>query len=224
MNIPTWAGFIADLPDDQIEDAADIQVYGGRNVAAALGDILANLGCVHVSAPKSAGEMGWEFNFHFGGNHRFWCRIQSFHPVFWMLVQGPSGSKKAAATHVELWRKFGRALEQDRRFHKILWRSFKDGPPDWDEVEAASDPPTQTFDEIFALAEFRDEPPKPGCLAWFIGAPVLFFGIIGTIQWGFFETGPAKAYMTTNAETWVVIGCLIFFGSRILWWIRHLRS
>ena len=153
MNVPPWAGFVADFPDDQIEAAGDIQVFGGRNVALALGEIFNGLGCSRVSDPESAGDQGWEFDFYYEGRHRFWCRLQSFHPVFWLLFEDVSGTKKGASAYVQLWRKFGNTLERDPRFRKILWRSFKEGPPDWDEVEAAADPPDRTFEEQFAASE-----------------------------------------------------------------------
>src|ERR1700744_5023788 len=165
MNVPPWAGFVADLPDDQVEADGDIQVFGGRNVAVALGEIFTSLGCSHFSEPESVGDQGWAFDVYYGDRHLFWCRVQSFHPVFWLLFEDHSASRKGAIAYVELWRKFGNALEQDPRFHKVLWRPFKEGPPDWDEVEAANDPPEQTFAERFSLADFDRDAPKPGCLS-----------------------------------------------------------
>lgn len=155
MNVPPWAGFVADFPDDQVETLQDIEVYGGRNVALALGEIFVRLGCSRVSHPDPAGEQGWEFDFYYEDRHRFWCRVQSFHPVFWLLFDDVSGTKKGAFAYAELWRKFGKALEDDPRFRKILWRPFKEGPPDWDEVEAAVDPLDRTFDETFPPSEIR---------------------------------------------------------------------
>jgi hypothetical protein len=165
MNVPPWAGFVADFPDDQVETRDRIDVYGGRNVAVALGAILLGLGCTRVSTPESAGEEGWHFDFYFEG-HCSWCRVQSFHPVFWLLFEDASGTRKGAAAYVELWRRFGNALEQDPRFHKILWRPSTEGPPDWDEVEAAADPPERTFDETFPPLEISPERPRLGCGCW----------------------------------------------------------
>jgi hypothetical protein len=191
MNVPPWAGFVADFPDDQVEAGGDIRVYGGRNVALALGEVFAGLGCSRIAEPWSVDEMGWEFGFEYGDHHSFECRVQSFHPVFWLLLDGPSTSHKGAAAYVELWRKFGNALERDSRFRNILWRSFKDGPPDWEEVEAADDPPSQTFDERFPLSEIVGEKSGFGCsLAiiliwiWFTlsGIAVLAIGLTSKIH------------------------------------------
>lgn len=165
MNVPSWAGFVADFPDDQVEAAGDIKVFGGRNVAVALGEILVGLGCSRVSGPESAGEEGWHFDFYYEG-HRSWCRVQSFHPVFWLLFEDASGSRKGATAYVEIWRRFGNALEQDPRFHKIIWRPSNEGPPDWDDVEAAADPPERTFNETFPPSAISPERGRLGCGCW----------------------------------------------------------
>jgi hypothetical protein len=163
MNVPPWAGFVADFPDDQVESGDDIQVYGGRNVAMALGEILKSLGCSRISTPESAEEQGWEFAAYYRDRCRVSCRVQSFHPVFWLLFEDVSASKKGASAYVELWRQFGNALERDLRFRKILWRAFKDGPPDWDEVEAASEPALRPFDEEFPPSDVEPNKSRPGC-------------------------------------------------------------
>lgn len=166
MKAPPWAGFVADFPDDQVDTPERIEVYGGRNVALALAEIFASLGCVSISKPWPVPDVGWEFDFKYRRKNRFSCRVQSFHPVFWVLFEDSSDTRKGAAAYVELWRSFGNALERDPRFHKILWRSFKEGPPDWDEVEAAVDPPEQTFDEMFPPSEVTPEKPRLGCGCW----------------------------------------------------------
>jgi hypothetical protein len=175
MNVLPWAGFVADFPDDQIEAGGDIQVYGGRNVAVALGKIFAGLGCSRVSEPWSAGEVGWEFDFYYGDRKNFWCRVQSFHPVFWLLFEDRSISDGQA--YVELWRKFGSALERDPRFRRILWRTFKNGPPDWDEVEAASDPPALSFDEEFPPTKINARARRTSIWPYIIGVWLTMSGI-----------------------------------------------
>ena len=192
MKVPTWAGFVADFPDDQVEADGDIQVFGGRNVAIALGEIFAGLGCSRISDPEGAGEMGWEFTAYYENRYLIFCRLQSFHPVFWLLFEDSSASKKGAVAYVALWRKLGNALEQDTRFHKILWRSFKGGPPDWDEVEAARDPPERTFEEEFPPSAIDAKKSGSGCgclmllLIWIwittSGAVVLILGLNSKIH------------------------------------------
>lgn len=190
MKVPPWAGFVAEFPEDSVETGLNIEVFGGRNVALALGEILATLGCTRVSDPESAGDQGWEFDCYYEDRHRCWCRLQSFHPVFWLLFEDASGTKKGASAYVELWRKFGNALEQDSRFRKILWRSFKEGPPDWDEVEASADPPEQTFEEQFPSSAIQPEKPRFGCWPLVIW---IWFTLSGTMSLTFGLTGqPGK--------------------------------
>jgi hypothetical protein len=140
MSVPAWAGFVAYIPDDEVATGEDIAVFGGRNVAVAVGEIFASLGCSYVSDPNYSGEVGWDFRFRRGERHSFWCRVQSFHPIYWLLLEGP-GRKRDEPTHLELWQQFAAALEQDSRFDQILWRSSKDGPPDWDEFTITDDLP-----------------------------------------------------------------------------------
>jgi len=175
MNVLPWAGFVADFPDDQIEAGGDIQVYGGRNVAVALGEIFVGLGCSRISEPWSAGEVGWEFDFQYRDGKNFWCRVQSFHPVFWLLFEDRSISDGQA--YVELWRGLGNALERDSRFQKILWRTFKDGPPDWDEVEAASEPPTPSFDEQFPPTRIKARAQRAKVWPYIVGVWLTMSGI-----------------------------------------------
>ncbi len=131
MTVLPWAGFIAEFPDDQVEEEGDIAVFGGRNVAFALGDILKEIGCENVSPPRYDGENGWVFNLDYGRGHSFFCQITSLHPAFWLLFKG---SHRRNLVYEEIWRKFADALEHDRRFHSVVWRSEDDGPPGQDEI------------------------------------------------------------------------------------------
>lgn len=155
MSVPTWARFVAYIPDDEIATDYEIAVYGGHTVAAAMGEIFAGLGCTHVSEPDYGGEVGWDFRFRYGARHSFWCRVQSFHPIYWLLLDGPSGKREMAA-YAELWREFADALEQDSRFDQILWRASKEGPPDWDEFVLTDDLPPRAI-----LEELPELPTKP---------------------------------------------------------------
>ena len=150
MNVPTWAGFVANFPDDEIATRDEIAMFGGRNVALALCEVFAGLGCSHISDPEYGGEVGWDFAFRYGDRHSFWCRVQSFHPIYWLLLEGPVRRREGAAK-LELWRKFADALERDSRFDQILWRSLKEGPPDWDEFTVTDDLPERTFLEELPL-------------------------------------------------------------------------
>lgn len=138
MTVPRWAGFVASVPDDQIESSERIEVFGGRNLALLLSGIFEGLGATNLSEPWVSDVEGWEFDFSYRG-HRFWCQLQSFHPIFWLLLDDrSSGAAREGqpSVHLELWQTFSRALEQDPRFDQILWRPFGEGPPDWDEFKS----------------------------------------------------------------------------------------
>ena len=141
MTVKPWAGFIADFPDDQVGDSRGIEVFGGRNVAVAIGEILTGLGC-KVSAPDYAEEKGWEFDFQDEEQRRFWCQVTSFHPAFWLLFEDAAitggTQKKNAAAYAEMWRKLAAALDRDPRFHDTVWRSMDDGPPEPEEIGSES--------------------------------------------------------------------------------------
>ena len=111
MTVKPWAGFIADFPDDQVETERDIEVFGGRNVAVAIGEILTGLGC-KVSSPDYAEVKGWEFDFYDEADRRFWCQVTSFHPAFWLLFEDPALTRetkaKNATAYAEMWRKLAR--------------------------------------------------------------------------------------------------------------------
>lgn len=217
MNVPTWAGFVADFPDDEVVNGDDIQVFGGHNVALTLGEIFAGLGCSQISNPESAGDQGWSFDFHYNGRNRFWCRVQSFHPVFWLLFEDLSASNKGAAAYVELWRQFGIALELDPRFRKILWRPFKEGPPDWDEVEAARDPPERSFEEEFPPTEVRPKRPRPPIISVAFSVLFTIMGLIELIEI------PGEQYKVDIEVHLIVgiplfiLGSWIFFRSLVRW-------
>src|SRR6185437_6076610 len=136
MSAKPWAGFIADFPDDQVERGGDITVFGGRNVAVAIGEILTQLGC-QVAAPEHAELHGWDFDAYYK-DHRFWCQITSFHPAFHLLFEDPAiiggTRRKNAAAYAELAEKLASALDADPRFRHVEWRSMEEGPPEPDEI------------------------------------------------------------------------------------------
>ena len=193
MSVPTWAGFVAYFPDDEVATGHEIAVYGGRNVAIAVGEVFAGLGCSHVSDPRYGGDVGWDFGFRCD-RHSFWCRVQSFHPIYWLLLEGPSG-RRGASAHQELWRKFADALEQDPRFDQILWRSFKEGPPDWDEFTVTDNLPERAILEELPLVPQKPRPKAaggslaPAMIGTWCALAVVVFTVIGAAIHGAKEQG-----------------------------------
>jgi hypothetical protein len=131
MSAPSCAGFIAEFPDDQVEEDGDILVFGGRNVAVSLGEILKDLGCDNVSSPIYDGENGWVFTLEYSRRRSFWCQVTSVYPAYWLLFES---SRSDAQAHHDIWLKFSSALERDPRFHGVIWRSEEDGPPEIEEI------------------------------------------------------------------------------------------
>ena len=147
MKVKPWALFRADLPDDQVEKHHDIVVYGGRNVALALGEIFTSLGC-EVAKPYSLEEQGWEFLVSDRGRNKFSCRVCSFHPAFRLLFEEVSLVPKVfrnRAAYADLARSLAAALEDDSRFHDITWWTWEEGPPEPDEISSV--PSNPTWDE-----------------------------------------------------------------------------
>ncbi|MFI4966043.1 MAG: hypothetical protein ACHP9T_11840 [Caulobacterales bacterium] len=180
-----WAGFIADFPDDQVDEENDVKIFGGQNVALALVEILTNLGCNRISEPVHAHEHGWEFVFYYKAEHRFWCRVTSFHPAFHLIFEDPgafrSTRKKNAAAYVEIWRKLAIALEQDPRFHHIVWRTFKEGPPEPDEIGTVAGTAQRPFAEEFPPGKVNGREGRPGFWPIIIGVWFIVSCIVGTL-------------------------------------------
>lgn len=180
MRVKPWIAFLTTLPDDQVEDGLNIVLFGGRNVAVAIGEVLASLDC-KVSKPEHAAEDGWEFDLAYKGRHRFWCRVISFHPAFNVLFQDPGAwttAQRNAAAYAELALKLSAALRADPRFRQVSWWSLRDEPPEPEEIgltdlrkRAGGDPSSP-----IELAGKEGGRPRWGCLAF-----ALFVTISGTL-------------------------------------------
>jgi hypothetical protein len=65
------------------------------------------------------------------------------------------GFSSKAQVNDELWQKLSRTLDQDPRFHCVIWRSKQDGPPEVEEIgdeklrEAVSRIPPEPIPENF---------------------------------------------------------------------------
>ncbi|WP_394762951.1 hypothetical protein [Phenylobacterium sp.] len=217
MTVRPWGGFIADFPDDEVGSERDIAVFGGRNVVVALGRILTKLGCRQVSEPDYCHEEGWAFTFYYKGIP-FWSRVTSFHPAFWLLFEETSATRRArkqnAAIYNEIWRKLATAMERDPRFHKLLWRSLKDGPPDPDEIAAADDPPLRSFDEAYPDSQVIAPERRPGCIPIIIGLWFVLSGVMGMIVSASDDPHhrPTGEYITIGIVTIIVGLAILYWG------------
>lgn len=189
MRVKPWVAFTTDLPDDQVEDGHNnIVLFGGRNVAVAIGEIFARLGC-KVGEPEPAGENGWEFALTYKESHRFWCQVNSTsYPVFRLLFEDMSFRPRAArnaAAYAELALKLAAALRNDPQFHDVTWWSAKEGPPE-DRIDLAK-----------AKKQAREDPTSPissagaagGRPAWGCLAFALFVVLSGVFSLFMFFAG-----------------------------------
>ena len=126
MTVKPWAEFTSDLPDDVIEteDGSGFIQYGGKSVAAAIGEILTRLGGV-VSPPIYADEHGWELDAVFG-KRRLWGQITLIEG--WLFVfQDPAFLPKLLGRphpiYLDVLTRLADELARDSRFHNVRWYS-----------------------------------------------------------------------------------------------------
>lgn len=117
----TKVEFSSSLPDDSIEDGHNFVVLPGKNVAEALRELLAGLGC-DVEPVEGAGDHGWDFRFR-RGEGRFYCELTIIDGVVAQFdnVGARASSAPRQAEFAELLAEFNAALEADARFHQIGW-------------------------------------------------------------------------------------------------------
>ena len=124
MKVRPWAEFTTDLPDDQIEDGAQIVRFAGQSVARAIADILIECGC-EVSEPIYAHEHGWELDIVAGEQRRrLWCQITLI-GKYTMVLEQNSWIANAFGRHhqayIDVLIRLGDALAEDARFQGVRW-------------------------------------------------------------------------------------------------------
>jgi hypothetical protein len=138
MTVMPLAVFTADFPDDQVEDARDIVLFGGRNVAAAIGQRLSEAGC-EVSGLLYEGLNGWSFVAKVKGQ-AFRCQTTSFHPRYFLDLDDPSRNRRIAEKlFAEFWQVVDTALRTDSRLHDLRWYRREDAPDPWEGVSGSEE-------------------------------------------------------------------------------------
>jgi hypothetical protein len=151
MTVTPLAVFTADFPDDHVEDARDIVLYGGRNVAGAVGQWLSDAGC-EVSGLLYEGLNGWTFVAKFEGQV-FSCQTTSFHPKYFLSLKDPSRSRPSAQkVFPEFWQVVDTALRTDNRVHDLRWYRREDAPDPWEGVSG----PEESLDPVARAALVRE--------------------------------------------------------------------
>ena len=122
MIVRPWATFMADFPDDQIEDGHDIVRFGGLGVTEAISEILRKIGCT-VSEPIYANEHGWELDVSIN-SRTIWCQVTDI-DEFYLCFRATSWLdtilKRHNPDYVETLEKLHDALKSDPRFNQIQW-------------------------------------------------------------------------------------------------------
>lgn len=125
MSIRPDAEFLADFPDDQIEEDGDIIEFGGRAVAEALAEMLRKSGYA-PTAPEHQGEHGWDINVPVKSG-RVWLEVTDLGDNF-ILQSANYGSllrlfRKSADDHADVVIALANGMDADPRFRSIQWRA-----------------------------------------------------------------------------------------------------
>jgi hypothetical protein len=122
MKIRRYAQLESDLPYDGVEDERDFVVYPGKNIAEAVGEVLARQGCT-IYPMLCLDEQGWEFDFVYR-KLRLVCRTTMIEDYL-VLFYDPSWFrgifKRTHPGFVDILRKVGDAMAQDSRFRNVRW-------------------------------------------------------------------------------------------------------
>lgn len=124
MKVLPYAEFTSDLPEDQIEDGPKIIQFGGKSVTAAVGEILARLGCT-VSEPICDHEHGWSLEVR-AGKQLLWCQVTlidryllDFYQTSWFARTFGLNRPE----YIDVLKRLGAELQGDSRFHDVQWFS-----------------------------------------------------------------------------------------------------
>jgi hypothetical protein len=145
MTFKKWAVFRADaFPDDTIEDDLNILQFPGKNIAEALCEILAGVGCTDIEKPSHEGEHGWHVHFASAGRP-FYCQVSRIEPETLLLFDKNYGSEglfyRGPSRHAQLLERVQPAIAQDPRFRELTWYTQREmDTVDWNlPVEETTD-------------------------------------------------------------------------------------
>jgi hypothetical protein len=113
MIVRPWAEFTTSLPDDGIEDETGFIQWPGKNVAEALAEILARLGCTEVEI-FDLEHAGYDVGFRLG-KLALAARVTVIDNP--LIAFGP----KRQPEYLDFLKRVSDALAQDGRFHNVRW-------------------------------------------------------------------------------------------------------
>jgi hypothetical protein len=124
MIVAPWAEFGTDLPDDheENEDQTEITLYGGRNVAEVIAEILRGLGCT-VSEPIYADEHGWELDVEYR-KRRLWAQVTQIEDYIFVLQDKTWLAKLMGGRnpdYLDILQRLAASMAQHPRLSDVRW-------------------------------------------------------------------------------------------------------
>ena len=162
MKVRKWAEFVADFPDDQVDDGNDISQFGGRNVAETVVDILKSLGCT-AEDPEVSDHYGWSVAAKIRDT-KIWCEVTSLPPGFILSIEENSLRKGYDYLFADVLIQFHQALIGDGRFHDIVWKTQEE--MDDPEGTGSPEPVTESPEPPGGWPEPRDNRTASSSKPW----------------------------------------------------------
>ena len=124
MKTATCAEFCTDFPEDSVKEDGEIVRFGGRNVAAAVQEMIAALG-YRVGEPEGGDEHGWGLHI-FHEDRQFWVQVTDLPPEVMLMIEDVTfflnrWFSKTGHLYGEFVSKLKATIEADPRFHHIRW-------------------------------------------------------------------------------------------------------
>jgi hypothetical protein len=127
IDVRARAEFKADFPDDGVDDGFGYTIFPGKNVAAAIAEMLRGIGCA-VAGPLNADEHGWELIVEFQ-KERMDCQITWLDADDCILLFTDGvfmGNSSSNPAYLEAITKLNLEMQRDPRFHEICWFRWRE--------------------------------------------------------------------------------------------------
>jgi hypothetical protein len=121
VTIRPTAEFVADFPDDCVEEGDDIIVFGGRGCTEAIGAALRALG-YQVAEPQPEDEHGWTLE-AWKGRYKCWLQVTDLGEGTYILGTNVVTLRfwSKPTRHAEFLSDLDAAMRGDARFRQMKW-------------------------------------------------------------------------------------------------------